>query len=451
MKLTQGQSDIFKLIYEPDYTRVVVRAVTQYGKSDTTSMAIIMAAVNRREKVLIVAPSEQQASIIMGDVIDHLFDHPYITQMMSYDRGSLERLKQERSKNRITLRNGSEIFVLTANVREVKREATNLMGFGASIVIIDESSLIPDTMFSKILRMVGGFKRGKIVQLGNPFERNHFYKAFYSDRYEKIIIDDKQALAEGRISQEMLDEAREEMSPLEYKIFYECEFPEGGSIDSLIPLDWINLAVNNSRVKPSGAKGAGLDVARFGNDKSILVKRTGNYVHPLLENRKLDTMTLVGWAREHLDDEEDLDSLNIDAVGVGAGVYDRMDELADNGDIDYEVFEISGGSSAIGEYGGKPAKDKFVNLRAQIHWQLRDVFKPNDDGTSNVHIPDDAELKKQLSEIRYKFASDKRIKIEEKEEMKKRIGMSPDKADALGYCFFVPGEEIDEDDMIIMG
>lgn len=447
MLLTQGQSEIFKLIYEPEYTRVVIRAVTQYGKSDTTSMAIIMAAVERRERVLIVAPSEHQASIIMGDVIDHLFDHPYITQMMNYDRGSLERLKQERSKSRITLRNGSEIFVLTANVREVKREATNLMGFGASIVIVDESSLIPDTMFSKILRMVGGYSKGKIVQLGNPFERNHFYKAFHSSRYEKIIINDKQALEEGRITQEMLDEAREEMSPLEYTIFYTCEFPEGGSIDSLIPLDWIELAVDNRRVKPEGISQAGFDVARYGNDKSILAKRKGNYVYPLIENKKLDTMSLVGWATDYL---EDVEIVNVDAVGVGAGVYDRLDELSDDGELDCEVYEISGGASPTGEYGGKPAKDKFVNMRAQIHWQLRDVFKPNEDGTSNVCIPNDAELKRQLSEIRYKFSSDKKIKIEEKEEMKKRIGMSPDKADALGYAFYVGGDEIDEDDMIIM-
>ena len=173
--LTDGQADIYRIVYEPSITRGAVAAYTQYGKSDVTSMAIINAMVERKEKVLIAAPSEKQSKIIMENVIDHFFDFEWITEMMEYDPSSLERIQRERSKNRITLRNGSEVFILTADVRTVSKEAMNLMGFGATMVITDEASLIPDTMFSKILRMVGGVANGKLVKLGNTFNRNHFY------------------------------------------------------------------------------------------------------------------------------------------------------------------------------------------------------------------------------------------------------------------------------------
>ena len=134
----------------------------------------------------------------MADVIDHLFDDDDITAMLRYDPFTIERLKRERSKNRITLINDSEIFILTADVRTLSKQALNLMGFGATDVIADESGLIPDIMFSKILRMVGGVPNGKLIKIGNTFERNHFFKSLHSERYEKLIIDYKQGLFDTR-------------------------------------------------------------------------------------------------------------------------------------------------------------------------------------------------------------------------------------------------------------
>ena len=95
--LTKGQEDIFRIVYEPDIKRGAVTAVTQYGKSEIASMALICAAVERKEKILIISPSIKQSSIIMGKVIEHFFDHPYLTGMIEY-HGKLEQLRQERSK-----------------------------------------------------------------------------------------------------------------------------------------------------------------------------------------------------------------------------------------------------------------------------------------------------------------------------------------------------------------
>jgi len=427
-ELTLGQAEIFRSIYEPSFTRVTVKATTQYGKSDTASMALILAAVERREKILIVAPSSKQAGIIMGLVITHLFDNAIFPKAIEFS-GSLERLKEERSKKRITFRNGSEIFILTANAREVKQNANSLMGFGATIVVVDESSLLPDSMFSRILRMVGGVKNGKLVQLGNPFEKNHFGRAFDSKRYYKISIGYKQALKEGRLSQEFLDEAREEMSQLEFQIFYECEFPKQGAVDALIPLDWIELAVNQDGCEGEHKQG-GLDVARFGGDRTVYIGRRGGLVHRIEEVESMDTMEVVGWSRKFMTEDEP-EVVGVDVIGIGAGVCDRLYELSEDGEVDCEIEEVNVGESPTSD----ETKKKFMNLRAENYWHLRNMFKPDKNGKSQISIPDDVDLKKELKEIRYKFSSERKIKIEPKDEMKKRLGRSPDKADALMLAF----------------
>lgn len=436
-KLTDGQADIFRLVYDPDITRVTIRAVTQYGKSDVSSMAIILMCILRKEKVLIISPSLKQSAIIMGYLIEHLFDHSYITSMIEYE-GSLERLRQERSKTRITFKSGGEVMILTAEAEIVAREAKVLMGFGASTVIVDESSLIPDLMFSKILRMIGGARKGKLVKLGNPFERNHFYRSFFQNRYTKLVIKWQQALAEGRITQDFIDECKEDMPPLDFTIFYDCEFPEGGAEDSLIPYDWIQKAVNQEGLGGE-MKQAGLDVARFGRDKTVYCFRIGSNVERLLETQNMDTMSVVGWTVGHLDKDKP-EKIAVDVIGIGSGVYDRLEEVlpskvkTEEKPDGYfcEALPINVGESPSDD----ELKKKFYNLRAEVFWNLRDLFKPDANGKSQISIPDDTELKKQLIEIRYKYSSERKIKIEDKEDMKKRLGGSPDKADALALAFF---------------
>jgi len=412
--LTQGQSDIFRLVYEPSIKRGAVKAVTQYGKSDVTSIAILLTAIERREKILIVSPSEKQSRIIMSYVIGHIFDDDYLEAMLEYE-GSKERLKEERSKQRITFNNGSEIYILTAEAGIVSREAKGLMGFGASIVIVDESALIPDNMYSKILRMIGGVENGKIVQLGNPFQSGHFQRAFTSPRYQSLTIDYHQAIKEGRISADFVQEAREEMSSMDFTIFYDCQFPSGGAEDSLIPYEWIKKAINRNVIGDESQ--VGVDVARFGRDRSVYIYRRGYEVTRIAENTKVDTMSLVGWLRNLLD-EDDPDNIAVDVIGIGAGVCDRLDELG------YKVTEVNVGESP-------DDKDKYFNLRAEVFWSLRELFKKD-----LIGIPNDSSLVQELTDLRYKYSSEKKIRIEAKEDMKKRIGRSPDKADALALAFF---------------
>jgi len=224
-EMTDGQADMFRYIYDPDERRVGIKAVTQYGKSDITSMAIIHSLIDKPTKILIVSPRMKQSQIIMGYVIQHFFDHEYMQGMLEVSE-PLERLKRERSKARLTLRNGSEVAILTADSRTVSQEAKSLMGFGGDVVIVDESALIPEEMFSKIFRMIGGHKYGKLVQLGNPFPSKHFEACFSASNYKTLSIDYRQAIEEKRFTQEYIDEARKTITDFDFEVFYECAFPK---------------------------------------------------------------------------------------------------------------------------------------------------------------------------------------------------------------------------------
>lgn len=410
---TDGQANIFASIVNSKILRLVIRTITQYGKSNLTALAILFLCASTSKRILIVSPREEQSKIIMDYIRNHAFDNELFVKLIEIE-GSVDRFRRERSKTRIDWKTGASVMILTADARTLSKEAKNLMGFGADIVIVDESSLIPDVMFSKILRMVGGVTNGKIVQLGNPFERNHFFNAFKQDRYEKIIIDWRQALKEGRITQEFLDEAKETIDDIDWQVFYECNFPDSVS-DALIPLSKIEEAVN--RNLPEGIVHFGGDIARFGSDSTIAVIRKGAKITLIEKMQKQDTMQTVGAFRRIIDEEKP-QAIRIDVIGVGAGVVDKLNE------DEYNVDGINVASSAVDS-------EKFSNVRAEMFWGLRERFLKDD-----ISIPDDGELVKQLSEIRYSFNSRGQVVIEGKEKMKRRGLKSPDKADAIALAFY---------------
>jgi phage terminase large subunit len=78
-------------------------------------------------------------------------------------------------------------------------------------------------------------------------------------------------------------------------------------------------------------------------------------------------------------------------------------------------------------------KERFSNLRAELYWNLREALNP--DLEEPIALPPDDELLMELSSVKYQIDSRGRTKLEPKEDMKKRIGRSPDRADAVVLAF----------------
>ena len=103
----------------------------------------------------------------------------------------------------------------------------------------------------------------------------------------------------------------------------------------------------------------------------------------------------------------------VDAGGVGAGVADRLKQLR------FAVEAVQFGGSASDP-------QRFRNRRAELYWGLRELLEQG-----KVSPPDDDELVADLTSVRYRFTQDGRVELEPKEELRKKLGRSPDRADAL--------------------
>lgn len=203
------------------------------------------------------------------------------------------------------------------------------------------------------------------------------------------------------------------------------QFPETGT-DSLIPLSWIEAAAARD-IEPSEPIELACDVARFGDDETVIGGRGGRFYRMIYHERTQDLMTTTGEVVRALSDTGAA-VVRVDEVGVGAGVLDRLVELE---------------RPAVGINAGKAANDpeRFANARAEMFWGLRERFDPRE-GAIDID-PDDDDLHSQLASIKWKVDSRGRIQIESKEEMKKRGIGSPDRADTLAMAFYTPAASED--------
>lgn len=214
-------------------------------------------------------------------------------------------------------------------------------------------------------------------------------------------------------------------------------FPQG-SADTLIPLSWILSAVERWKERTEQIKQGieinlgpeppiwGDDVARFGTDRTVRTKRHGVYVYPQRVTQQENLMQTTGRVVADLR-EDDKSTAHVDVIGLGAGVVDRGKEVM-GGQAD-RVKGINVAEAAVDE-------ERFANKRAEGYWRLREAFE-----TQQIMIPDDDELIGELMSIKYKVVnSNGKIKIEEKEEAKKRLGKSPDLADSLMLTYIPEAE-----------
>lgn len=169
----------------------------------------------------------------------------------------------------------------------------------------------------------------------------------------------------------------------------------------------------------------GVDVARFGDDESVIYIRKGRdgRTYPPLKFRGVDTMSLAGKVAE-LQQHYRADAVFVDGGGVGGGVIDRLRQLR------VPVIEVQFGAKPDNLNADEP-NVSYANKRAEIWGAMRSWLNG---GT----IPADDEMIEQLAGVMYAFNANNAIQLERKEDMKKRGLSSPDIADALALTFAYP-------------
>lgn len=413
--LTKGQREIATSILFPGSNRLMINAVTRYGKSlvATRSLAIRLGLV--KTGLLIIGPSGEQTKIIRNYLAEAILSSPRLLALSDIGNRGMDkaRLKRESSKRRQTFKNGSVYQTVSA-----QGDAGRIMGMGheADIVLSDEDALISRDAQYKVGRMFADkpSKSWLWVKLCNPWSVDtHSYDCWVSSDWRNIHIDYKQAIREGRLSEEFVESERGVLPGLVFEVLYESRFPSQ-PVDALFNMDliiksfqteqrsWLYeeflglveeyeglkrksleseaLRVKNELGLWSCVFRVGVDVAGKGLDESVcwygfeVVRREGDKaVFEVLGGFSEDVSDNMRLARrvKGVVDRFKPDSVEavvvVDGVGVGEGVVSYLDDVFD------EVNEVEVVSAL---FGSKPLfKDFYRNRKAEEYFGLADVFK----------------------------------------------------------------------------
>lgn len=292
------------------------------------------------------------------------------------------------------------------------------------MVIFDEASTIPRKIFEVT---EGAFTTPKNmwICLGNPTENTGPFRDLFG-RFRKMWrtsnIDSRTCrmatLQPSNIEQfKLWEEAYGEDSDF-FRVRVKGQFPRQASTQFIS-----SAIVEMARERDVGDQShapriMGIDIARYGDDSSVIARVQGRKLYPMEHIQKTDLMTTADWCARHIRSFRP-DMVMVDGIGVGAGVVDRLRQL------NYNIIEVVGGAKPSTDY------EKTVeNKRAEMWTVMRDWLETAD-------IPDgDTLLADDLTQICFTHnRRSQKLQLESKEDMKARGLDSPDRADALAMCF----------------
>ena len=164
----------------------------------------------------------------------------------------------------------------------------------------------------------------------------------------------------------------------------------------------------------------GCDIARFGENSSVLIYRQGRKVWEPIVLPKQDLMQTAHVIAESIKKERP-SQVFVDGSGIGAGVVDRLRQLS------FPVLDVNGGNTSI--------NPRYLNKRAEMWWEMKEFIE------GLCELPKDARLKEELTCVEYDFTDKGRIRLDRKTDIMETYGFSPDRADALALTFSYPISE----------
>ena len=222
--------------------------------------------------------------------------------------------------------------------------------------------------------------------------------------------------------------------PLRSQMLY-GDFNAGTEDDAyqVIPTAWVRAAMDRWKGEGDGRErklsSVGVDVARGGKDATVIARRYGGrFVVEKVPGTSTPNGPAVVTLLAKSVAENPQALLCIDVIGVGASVYDLCAQKG------WRAFAVNFAEGARG------AKDRsgtleFANVRAFAYWSLRELLDPS--SATPISLPPDPELLTDLTSPRWQMGPTG-VRIEPKEEIKKRIGRSPDAGDAVACAILYP-------------
>jgi phage terminase large subunit len=392
--------------------RISVRSGHGVGKSTVASWLMIWFLVTRfPSKTVVTAPTSAQLYDALYSELRRWINAlpPAVQAMLSV---KAERVELSGAPN--------EGFISFRTSRAEQPEALQGVHSQHVLLIADEASGVPEQVYEAAAGSMSGHSATTLL-LGNPVRSSGFFydthnRLSSSWKTFRISCEDSPRVSKEYI-QEMAVRYGEESNA--YRIRVLGEFPRADD-DTLIPMELIELAkVREVEPTPSDLSW-GLDVARFGSDRSCLAERRGNYLESVRSWRNYDLMQTTGLVHAEFTgrpaSRRPVEIL-VDSIGIGAGVVDRLREL---------------GLPAVGvNVSESPSMQSgCFNLRAELWQKAKEWLAARD-----CRIPNDEGLIAELAACKYKFSSNGKLMIESKEDAKRRGIPSPDLADAFVLSF----------------
>jgi hypothetical protein len=379
------------------------------GKSSCASWAALWYILFHYPcKIVITAPTASQ-------LFDALFAElkRWIKELPPALSGLLEA-----TTDRIVLRaSPTEAFISARTSSRERPESLAGVHSEHVMLICDEASGIPEEVFESAAGSMSG-ENAVTLLLGNPTRTSGLFFRSHHELKEKWWTRRVSCLDSTRVSQDFIADMahRYGENSNAYRVRVEGLFPISED-DTLIGRGVVLDAMQRD-ITPSPTTPViwGLDPARMGSDRTALCKRKGPVVTEMRSWRGLDLMQTAGIIVAEFNalppDQRPVEIL-CDSIGIGAGLVDRLREIG----LPCRGINVSESSSMA---------SNAARLRDELWQNLKEWLEKRD-----CKLPYDEALLQDITAPRYTFTSNGKLKVESKDELRRRGFGSPDLADAL--------------------
>jgi hypothetical protein len=306
------------------------------------------------------------------------------------------------------------------------------------LIVVDEASGVEATLFEALKGSLTGASR--LLLIGNPTRQSgEFFDAFgrkgdlyhplHTSALDSPNISGAEPAIPGLVDREWLLEAQLDFGPesAAFQVRALGEFATQAA-DCVISIDLVEGAkerwlVLRADVGPMlGRLEVGVDVARFGDDESVIVCRRGPFMYEPIAFRGADAVAVADRVVQAVADKalaHERALVRVDATGVGGGVADLLRATREG---IMEVVDVQAGAT--------PKSPRFMRVRDELLFGLRDWLR------NGGALPPDPKLEGELLAPTYGFSPSQKVQIESKDETKKKIKRSPDRMDAAALSVY---------------
>lgn len=431
---------------------IVINAYTRYGKTFAVGIGIALYLVLNRSKLSdyrigFVAPTSSDAQGLRREMLKAGLNYPVFQEMLDTSKGSdPEDMLKSRNKDTLTFNDGAiELHNVSASSGK-SGDGSGAMGEGFDLIVMDESNRISHSFWKESGDRLREHEESVLVEMGNPFHKdNQFYRHWTRSDFKKYHVGEEKkeeyerkpgiwtasGIEESRHSKEWFDSRAKEVDgrqSLEYQVLYNSEFPDQVD-DALIAHSWLERAEKNEFEFEDPKIIYGADIAGEGTDKIVVSrveKEGGKYrlTDQWAKNKSSDTGETARYIQRTIpEDAQEVDRFVVDAVGIGAGVYSKLQELG------FDAVKFKAGEKPNSE------EDRFQNKKARNFFKLRDVLQENDlELCSGFRNGRGNNLVHELTHIRTERRARDKVRIVDPDSG------SPDYADALMMCMYEGSE-----------